>query len=443
MKYQAFTLKNFRKIPQMSLLSEEEKRQIEVVGHVLPFKASNYIIDELIDWQNFQTDPFFILNFPQKEMLTAEQFDMIYTYLYRKPDIEKLKDEIERIRLSLNPNPAGQAFNVPIYKGKRLEGVQHKYHETLLFFPSQGQTCHAYCTFCFRWPQFALNEFKFSMSNATQMIAYLKEHPEVSDILFTGGDPMVMKTKLLKDYFDALLDADIPHLKSIRIGTKALTYWPYRFTSDDDATELLNLFKKTINKGINISIMAHINHYNALKTNAVKEAIRKIRNTGAQIRSQSPILRHINDTPPVWAKMWRRQVDLGIIPYYMFIARDTGAQDYFAVPLAEAFQIYIDAYTSVSGICRTVRGPSMSCDPGKIHLVGITEIRGEKVFVLRFLQARNPEWSKEVFFAKFDPKALWLNDLKPAFDDKEFFFVDELNHMYTSQHDFCHSEGVH
>ncbi len=427
----------------MSLLSEEEKRQIEVVGHVLPFKASNYIIDELIDWQNFQTDPFFILNFPQKEMLTAEQFDMIYTYLYRKPDIEKLKDEIERIRLSLNPNPAGQAFNVPIYKGKRLEGVQHKYHETLLFFPSQGQTCHAYCTFCFRWPQFALNEFKFSMSNATQMIAYLKEHPEVSDILFTGGDPMVMKTKLLKDYFDALLDADIPHLKSIRIGTKALTYWPYRFTSDDDATELLNLFKKTINKGINISIMAHINHYNALKTNAVKEAIRKIRNTGAQIRSQSPILRHINDTPPVWAKMWRRQVDLGIIPYYMFIARDTGAQDYFAVPLAEAFQIYIDAYTSVSGICRTVRGPSMSCDPGKIHLVGITEIRGEKVFVLRFLQARNPEWSKEVFFAKFDPKALWLNDLKPAFDDKEFFFVDELNHMYTSQHDFCHSEGVH
>lgn len=427
----------------MSLLSEEEKRQIEVVGHVLPFKASNYIIDELIDWQNFQTDPFFILNFPQKEMLTAEQFDMIYTYLYRKPDIEKLKDEIERIRLSLNPNPAGQAFNVPVYKGKRLEGVQHKYHETLLFFPSQGQTCHAYCTFCFRWPQFALNEFKFSMSNATQMIAYLKEHPEVSDILFTGGDPMVMKTKLLKDYFDALLDADIPHLKSIRIGTKALTYWPYRFTSDDDATELLNLFKKTINKGINISIMAHINHYNALKTNAVKEAIRKIRNTGALIRSQSPILRHINDTPPVWAKMWRRQVDLGIIPYYMFIARDTGAQDYFAVPLAEAFQVYIDAYTSVSGICRTVRGPSMSCDPGKIHLVGITEIRGEKVFVLRFLQARNPEWSKEVFFAKFDPKALWLNDLKPAFDDKEFFFVDELNHMYNSQHDFCHSEGVH
>ncbi len=353
----------------MSLLSEEEKRQIEVVGHVLPFKASNYIIDELIDWQNFQTDPFFILNFPQKEMLTAEQFDMIYTYLYRKPDIEKLKDEIERIRLSLNPNPAGQAFNVPIYKGKRLEGVQHKYHETLLFFPSQGQTCHAYCTFCFRWPQFALNEFKFSMSNATQMIAYLKEHPEVSDVLFTGGDPMIMKTKLLKDYFDALLDADIQHLKSIRIGTKALTYWPYRFTSDDDATELLNLFKKTINKGINISIMAHINHYNALKTNAVKEAIRKIRNTGAQIRSQSPILRHINDTPPVWAKMWRRQVDLGIIPYYMFIARDTGAQDYFAVPLAEAFQIYIDAYTSVSGICRTVRGPSMSCDPGKIHLL--------------------------------------------------------------------------
>lgn len=427
----------------MNLLSEEERRSIETAGQVLPFKTSSYIINELIDWKQYHSDPFFILNFPNREMILPEQYDQIYHLLYTQPDQVQLKQIVAKIRHSLNPNPAGQAFNVPLLHGERLNGIQHKYDETLLFFPSQGQTCHAYCTFCFRWPQFALNDFRFAVSEVGQMIAYLKEHPEITDVLFTGGDPMVMKTRLIRKYFEALFEANIPTLKSIRIGTKSLTYWPYRFTTDDDADDLINLFRQTTEKGIHLSIMAHFNHPGALKTEALKQAVERIRGTGAQIRTQSPVLKHINDSAKAWAELWRTQVDLGMVPYYMFIARDTGARDYFAVPLAQAFQIYIDAYTSVSGICRTVRGPSMSCDPGKVHLVGITEIRNEKVFVLRFIQARNKAWSKEIFFARFDPEALWLSDLKPAFGEQEFFFIDELNEMYDSRHDLCHSEGVH
>ncbi len=82
----------------------------------------------------------------------------------------------------------------------------------MLFFPSQGQTCHAYCTFCFRWPQFALNEFKFAMKEADTMVSYLKANPHITDVLFTGGDPAVMKTKFFETYFNALADADIPNL---------------------------------------------------------------------------------------------------------------------------------------------------------------------------------------------------------------------------------------
>jgi L-lysine 2,3-aminomutase len=188
--------------------------------------------------------------------------------------------------------------------------------------------------------------------------------------------------------------------------------------------------------------MAHFNHPRALGTDAVQLAVKRILATGAQIRTQSPILNHINASADIWAKMWRKQVDLGMIPYYMFVARDTGAQEYFAVPLDKIYQIYNDAYSKVSGICRTVRGPSMSCDPGKLHIVGIVSVKGEKVFVLRFIQARNVEWVNRIFFAKYKLDAYWLSDLEPAFGEKEFFFIKELSEMRKSQHDLCHAEGV-
>lgn len=442
MGYKAYTLNNFRQLPQLGRLNSEQQQQINVVGHVLPFKVSNYVADELIDWDHFEDDPFFILNFPQKEMLTSGQYNTIDQLLKSEASKAELNKAIDEIRLSLNPNPAGQQYNVPHFEGQLLNGIQHKYRETMLFFPSQGQTCHAYCTFCFRWPQFAMNDFKFSMKEAGLMVNYLKAHPEITDVLFTGGDPAIMKTKFFETYFDALLEADVPHLKTIRIGTKALTYWPYRFTTDDDADDLMRLFERTIKKGINISIMAHFNHPRALDTPAVAEAVRRIRATGAQIRTQSPVLKHINASGDIWAEMWRKQVHMGLIPYYMFIARDTGAQDYFAVSLEDAYHIYNDAYNQVSGISRTVRGPSMSCDPGKVHVIGITEVQGQKVFALRFIQARNPAWVNQIFFAKYDPNAYWLSDLVPAFED-EFFFINELNAMYESQHDLCHTEGVH
>ena len=433
MKYQSYTLNNFRNIPQLDKLNEQQKFIIEVVGTVLPFKVSNYIIDELIDWNNFENDPFFILNFPQKGMLTDERFQRIANLLNSKADKGKIKKAVDEIRIQLNPNPAKQETNVPILDGVRLNGIQHKYRETMLFFPSQGQTCHAYCTFCFRWPQFAMNGFKFAMKEADLMIKYLKQHTEITDVLFTGGDPAVMSTKIFEHYFNAILEADLDHVKTIRIGTKALSYWPYRFTEDKDAKELLELFEKMANHGKTIALMAHFNHPRALETKAVQKAIKALRSVGVQIRSQSPLLKNINNTPLIWAKMWREQVNQGIIPYYMFIARNTGAQDYFAIPLEETWHIYQKAIQQVSGICRTVRGPSMSCAPGKIQIMGIQKIKGEKVFVLNFLQGRDPNWVGRPFFAQFDSKAIWLDDLEPAFGEDQFFFENSSFKLHSCQ----------
>lgn len=429
MIYKPYSLHNFRQIPQMEFLTEEQKLEIEVVGTVLPFKTDNYVVDELIDWSNFENDPFYILNFPQREMLEEEDFNHIASLIKRNAPRNEIQEEVKKVRLRLNPNPAGQENNVPVFEGKRLNGIQHKYRETMLFFPTQGQTCHAYCTFCFRWPQFALNDFKFAMKEANTMVEYLKANPHISDVLFTGGDPAVMKTRFFEEYFNALLDADLPNLKNIRIGTKSLAYWPYRYTTDADADDLILLFEKVKKKGINIALMAHFNHPGELKTKAVQDAVKRLIAAGVQIRSQSPLLKNINDKPEIWIENWKEQVRQGIIPYYMFIARDTGAQDYFAVSLENAWEIFRKAYNKVSGICRTVKGPSMSCSPGKVQVVGISEVNGEKVYVLNFLQGRDPDWVGRPFFAKYDPKAIWFDDLKPALGEESFFFEQAYHEM--------------
>ena len=143
-------------------------------------------------------------------------------------------------------------------------------------------------------------------------------------------------------------------------------------------------------------------------------------------------MKHINDKASVWARMWRRQYRLGCIPYYMFVARDTGAQRYFEVPLARAWEIFRKAYSKVSGVARTVRGPSMSATPGKVQVLGVTQAGQETVFALNFIQARNPDWVGRPFFAKFDPQAVWLDDLKPAFGDKEFFYQKELDELLAA-----------
>ena len=220
-------------------------------------------------------------------------------------------------------------------------------------------------------------------------------------------------------------DRDTHNVQTIRIGTKALGYWPYKFTTDPDAQDMLDLFKELQDAGYNVSIMAHFNHWAELETDAVREAVANIRATGAQIRTQSPILRNINDSDDVWSRMWRTQVNMGMIPYYMFLPRDTGAKHYFDVPLEEAWNLYRKAYQQVSGVCRTVRGPSMSAGPGKVQILGIQEVMGQKVFVLRFLQGRNPDWVHRPFFAKYDPQASWLDDLEPAFGDENFFYEEE------------------
>ena len=195
---------------------------------------------------------------------------------------------------------------------------------------------------------------------------------------------------------------------------------------------MLDIFRRITATGRHLSIMAHFNHPAELSTPAVREATERIRETGAQIRTQSPIMRNINDNSEAWATMWREQVRLGMIPYYMFVARDTGAKHFFEIPLVRAWEIFRGAYNQVSGLARTVRGPSMSAEPGKVAVLGPAEVSGQKVLTLSFLQGRDPDWVSRPFFAQYDESATWLNELRPAFGEEKFFFEDELEHRFEA-----------
>ncbi len=281
-QFKSYQLNNFRDIPQLERLSEQQKFDIEVVGNVLPFKVNNYVIDHLIDWDSAPDDPIFALTFPQKDMLCTEHYDEMAALLKGGADKAEIRDAANRIRMQLNPHPAGQAdHNVPLFEGEPLRGVQHKYRQTVLFFPSQSQTCHAYCTFCFRWPQFiGLSDIKFASREVEKLVSYLRQNPAVTDILFTGGDPMIMSAKNLAGYIEPLLQADLPNLVNIRIGTKVLAYWPHKFVDDSDAEEMLALFRKVTGSGRQLALMAHFNHPRELEGEVVRQAIRNLREAG-------------------------------------------------------------------------------------------------------------------------------------------------------------------
>ncbi len=429
--YKVFHRGQIDRIPQLQSLSAEQRDAVSAVAAVLPFRVNNYVIDELIDWDRVPDDPMFQLTFPQRGMLEPEDFDRVYNLVRKGVSAEFLAAEARKIQMRMNPHPAGQMdLNLPQLGDRVLRGMQHKYRQTLLFFPAQGQTCHAYCTYCFRWAQFVgIDELKFVERESADLIAYLRRNPEVTDVLMTGGDPLVMSTKVLRRYIDPLLKAAPDSLRTIRIGTKAPAYWPYRFVAGPDADALMELFEQIVASGRHLALMAHFSHPRELETSIAREAIRRIRSTGAEVRCQAPLIRRVNDDADLWATMWRHQVNLGAVPYYMFVERDTGAHNYFGVPLARAHRIYDRAFRQVSGLARTARGPSMSATPGKVLVDGVTTVRGERVFVLKFLQGRNPEWANRVFFAKYDEQAQWLNDLEPAFGERQFFFEHYLEDL--------------
>lgn len=190
-KFKPYTRQSIQQAPQWEKIPTELREAVLVVSRVLPFRTNQYVMSELIDWDRVPDDPMYRLTFPHQDMLPPAEYAHLRDLVLIKKDEAAIEMQVKKIRLQMNPHPAGQmTHNVPMLDGVPVQGLQHKYKETVLFFPSAGQTCHAYCTFCFRWPQFVgMEGLKFDARESNELVSYLKQHKEVTDVLITGGIP--------------------------------------------------------------------------------------------------------------------------------------------------------------------------------------------------------------------------------------------------------------
>lgn len=411
-------------LPHLQAIDPATRHEMAVVAMVLPFKVNNYVLDELIDWASAPDDPIFRLIFPNRKMLPPNLYlDAERIYLNQQSG-KDIRPEVELLRRTLDPYLDDKPQrNRPIDEDGPIDGLMHKYPDSVLFFPSQGQTCHAHCGYCYRWGQLVGTwDIRQQVREIKRVYRYIAAHAEISDVLISGGDPMIMSADVLQRYIDPLLDSTTAHVRTFRFCTKSLSFWPYRFTTDNDADQLLRLFDRSIQAGRHVAIMAHFSHVRELQTPAVINAIRRLQSTGVVIRAQAPIIRGVNDSIEAWRNIWGECIRLGVVPYSMYVERGTAAGQYYSVPLAKAAAIHKGVVSTMSGLAQTARGPVLATALGKIVLDGIVNIHGSDVFVFKVFRAREPSLIGTHFFAQYDDKAIWLNQLTPALGSPEWYF---------------------
>ena len=417
------------------VLSHIKERELFV--EVYAFLATKHILNT-IDWENYQTDPVFQLIFPQPNMIdpkVVEEYKSIEDVLERKKMVVTYRDKT-------NPHDGKQILNRPTFYAEdgqfeALDGGQHKYPQCFLLFDKTTQGCYAYCTYCFRHAQVRGDEDMFIQNDVAQVHSYLRKHKEVTDILITGGDAGYMPTNRLREYLEPIMsDPELLHIKTIRIASRALTYEPdVVLHTKYDGT--LVLFKELIDHGIQVLWMGHFSTPKEMLNIHTIAAIRRLRNHGINIRSQSPMMNHISlfmdkngkvdvdKSAQNWIELGHILMMLGMNFHSMYCARPTGEHDYFTAPLADMNKIFSKVYRSLPSIGRPSRYITMTSSAGKTSLLGTVEVNGKKAFALKFNEARNMEWLDKVFLAEYDEAENTIEKLIP-FEGGDYFYKEEL-----------------
>ncbi len=131
--YQA---KDINSLPQLAKVSSSDRLEMQAVATVLPFRGNNYVVEELIDWNDIPNDPIFRLTFPHPEMLSPPDLRQIVGLLEENAPKNVLREAANQIRQGLNPHPAGQKqYNVPTLNSEPVAGIQHKYEKNSFDFP--------------------------------------------------------------------------------------------------------------------------------------------------------------------------------------------------------------------------------------------------------------------------------------------------------------------
>jgi KamA family protein len=278
-----------------------------------------------------------------------------------------------------------------------VPGLQHKYPQTGLLLVTDR--CASYCRYCFRKRIVGKNSDEVAPDFA-QVGRYVADHPEMNNVLLSGGDPFVLSTRKLNEILDHLLP--IPHLNSIRFGTKAIAFAPKRF--EDPA--LPAMFRRIHNAGKAAVIVAHFDHIGEISAEAERN-IRNLRAHGVQFLNQSVLLAKVNDDAEIMAATFAKCHAIGVRPYYLFQGRPVKAASHFQIPLRRGIEIVRGINRRLSGIQKTFKY-IMSHYTGKIEILDLAD---NKRVYMRYHQNKHPEKIGRIFSRPYVEGACWLDDL--------------------------------
>ncbi len=364
----SMTTRYITSVSQIPGLSAEEKKDIGKVENWFSFKASEYYLN-LIDWSD-PYDPIRRLIIPDPGEIEAEDGDL---------------------------DPSGESTYTVV------PGLQHKYARTGLLLVSDR--CAGLCRYCFRKRLFVEGADEIS-PDVTAGINYIRKHPEVTNVLLTGGDPLMLPTRKLREIIADIRTID--HVHIIRIGSKMLAYNPMRISED---TELLGLLREYSLPEKRIYLMSQFTHPREITPEAEK-AISALIDAGVMILNQTPILRGINDSGDLLAELFRKLSFVGVSPYYIFQCRPTHGNHIYSVPIEESYRIFEEARSQVSGIAKRARFV-MSHATGKIEIAACTK----DYVVMKYHQAADPEEMGKVVVCRRNPSAYWFDDYVSIVDE--------------------------
>jgi len=284
-----------------------------------------------------------------------------------------------------------------------MTGLEHKYDSTVLLLISN--VCDGICRYCFRKRVFTESR-KECVENIPAAIEYIGRHPQISNVLLTGGDPLTLPTERLVDIVSQL--RRIEHVQIIRIGTKVPVFNPFRVIEDPSLLQMIDTFSTPSRK---IYIMTHFSHPREF-TAAAADAIFMLHRAGAVIVNQCPLIRGVNDKPEVLADLFRTAAAHGVPPYYLFQCRPALGNRGYTVPIEEGYSIFEQAKSHVSGLAKRAKFV-MSHSSGKIEIVGKAEDR----IYFKYHRAACDEDSGRFLACKSNPDAYWLDDYAEVIRD--------------------------
>jgi KamA family protein len=265
-----------------------------------------------------------------------------------------------------------------------------------------NEVCGAYCRYCFRKRLFMDDNDEASI-DVSGGLAHIRSDPKVTNVLLTGGDPLIMSTRRILEVIGAL--REIPHVQIIRIGTKMPAFNPWRILDDPELVEGLSGYSTPEKR---VYVMAHFDHPRELTEPAVKGMDVLIR-AGVICVNQNPLLRGINDDPDVLAELYRRLSFIGVPPYYLFQGRPTAGNEPYEVPIVEGYHIFEAAKKQISGLAKRARF-AMSHETGKIEIVGVDDHH----IYLRYHRAKKPADEGRFMIYHRNDSAYWLDQLEPV-----------------------------